>query len=230
MNPVRKAGVWTLDYLYAAYWQVREALFRTDADQYAAGADGRVPVLLLPGVYETWQFMRPIAERMHDRGHPVHVVTGLGRNRHGVDAGAALVSAYLEEHDLRDVVIVAHSKGGLIGKFVMLRHDPEGRVATMVAVSTPFSGSAYARYIPIRSIRAFSPRDGITLMLAANEAVNAKIVSVFGLFDPHIPGGSRLPGARNVQLDSSGHFRVLQSPQLLGLIDEVLENSVRGAT
>lgn len=227
MNPLHKAGVWALDYAYAAYWQVREAVFRADALQYATATDGRVPVLLLPGVYETWQFMRPIADRMHRRGHPVHVVTGLGRNRGSVDASAALVSDYLEEHDLRDVVIVAHSKGGLIGKFVMLRHDPEGRVASMVAVSTPFSGSRYARYLPIRSLRAFSPKDAITLMLAGNEEVNARIVSVFGPFDPHIPGGSSLPGARNVLLDSSGHFRVLRSAQLLDLIDEVLEGSVR---
>ncbi len=227
MNPLHKAGVWALDYAYAAYWQVREAVFRADALQYATATDGRVPVLLLPGVYETWQFMRPIADRMHRRGHPVHVVTGLGRNRGSVDASAALVSDYLEEHDLRDVVIVAHSKGGLIGKFVMLRHDPEGRVASMVAVSTPFSGSRYARYLPIRSLRAFSPKDAITLMLAGNEDVNARIVSVFGPFDPHIPGGSSLPGARNVLLDSSGHFRVLRSAQLLDLIDEVLEGSVR---
>ncbi len=227
MNPLHKAGVWALDYAYAAYWQVREAVFRADALQYATATDGRVPVLLLPGVYETWQFMRPIADRMHRRGHPVHVVTGLGRNRGSVDASAALVSDYLEEHDLRDVVIVAHSKGGLIGKFVMLRHDPQGRVASMVAVSTPFSGSRYARYLPIRSLRAFSPKDAITLMLAENEDVNARIVSVFGPFDPHIPGGSSLPGARNVLLDSSGHFRVLRSAQLLDLIDEVLEGSVR---
>ncbi|MGX9900072.1 hypothetical protein ACW0JT_09395 [Arthrobacter sp. SA17] len=32
---------------------------------------------------------------------------------------------------------------------------------------------------------------------------------MFGPFDPHIPEGSILPGARNIKLDVPGHFRIL---------------------
>ena len=40
-------------------------------------------------------------------------------------------------------------------------------------------------------------------------------MSVFGPFDPHIPGGSHLPGAAaNVELATPGHFRVLADPAL----------------
>ena len=44
--------------------------------------------------------------------------------------------------------------------------------------------------------------------------VNRRIVSVYGLFDPHIPGGSHLEGARNVQLGTRGHFLPLSDPRV----------------
>ncbi len=45
---------------------------------YAAGSAR--PVVLVPGVYERWQFLRPIADALAARGHPVHVIPELGIN------------------------------------------------------------------------------------------------------------------------------------------------------
>ena len=38
---------------------------------------------------------------------------------------------------------------------------------------------------------------------------NARITSVYAVFDTLIPGGSELTGAENVRLDLGGHFRIL---------------------
>src|SRR5690606_25865243 len=100
--------------------------------------------------------------------HPVHVVTGLGRNRMAVPDGAVAAARYLRENDLRGVIIVAHSKGGLIGKHLMTLEDPEGRVARLIAIATPFAGSRYARFLPGRTIRAFLPTDTALTMLAGH--------------------------------------------------------------
>jgi pimeloyl-ACP methyl ester carboxylesterase len=212
MNMPGKARAWLLDYLYAAFWQVH-AVFRPGTpDRYRDGA--RQPVLLLPGIYETWQFMRPLAEELHDLGHPVHVVTDLGRNRAEVADAAHIVSAVLAARDLQDVIIVAHSKGGLIGKYLMMQADVAGRVDRMVAIASPFSGSSLARYTVLPSLRAFAPNNAMIRLLGKERAVNARITSIYGLFDPHIPGGSMLPGATNVQLDVAGHFRIMGDPGL----------------
>ena len=144
-------------------------------------------------LWETWHFLKPLVEHLHRAGHPVHVLANLGWNGGTVDAAAALTVEHLREHDLTDAVVVAHSKGGLIGKAAMLDAVDGGRIRAMAAISTPFSGSIYARYAPIRTIRAFSPRDPTTLRLAANLEVNARITSIYGAFDPHIPGGPSCP-------------------------------------
>jgi pimeloyl-ACP methyl ester carboxylesterase len=157
---------------------------------------------------------------LHGAGHPVHVVTLLQRNRLEVPAAARFVAEHIAAAGLNDAVIVAHSKGGLIGKYVMLALDPDRRIDRMIAVCTPFSGSRYARYLLIPSLRIFSPRNALTLQMAREEAVNHRISSIYGNFDPHIPEGSVLPGARNIRVPVAGHFRILGHAETVGAILE----------
>ena len=226
MGVIAKAWWWGLDYLYVSYWQVRGALVRVDPARYLLADAMKPPIVVLPGIYETWQFLRPLADQLSEAGHPVHVVAGLGRNARTVAASAPIVADYLREHDLRDVTILAHSKGGLIGKYLMLRCDPEGRVARMVAIATPFSGSVYARLMLLPSLRAFSPRNATTLMLAASRGVNSRITSIYGSFDPHIPAGSELSGATNIRLDVAGHFRIIGDRQLQDAVALAVKSAV----
>jgi hypothetical protein len=154
----------------------------------------------------------------------VFVVPELGTNLGVLSEGAATVEGVLEARDLRNVVIVAHSKGGLIGKLVMVGEGSTPRVERMVAICTPFAGSRYAQYLPIRALRDFSPSDPAGLSLRADESVNSRIVSVFGPFDPHIPEGSTLPGATNRLVAKGGHFRGLSDPEVRAI---VLEEAAR---
>ncbi|MGF0114731.1 esterase/lipase family protein [Promicromonospora sp. Marseille-Q5078] len=179
-------------------------------------------VVLVPGVWEPWSFLRPLAELLLAHGVAVHTVPELGYNSGPVVEGARTLGRILVERDLRDVVLVAHSKGGLIGKLAMLQHDPEGRIASMIAVNTPFSGSVYARWLPVRSLRAFVPSDATLVALTAEVEVNSRITSVHSFWDPHIPAGSSLDGAEEVVLPTPGHFRPLADPRLQALLLERL--------
>jgi alpha-beta hydrolase superfamily lysophospholipase len=219
VNVGRIARWWALDYVAAVRWQVGPLLRHHDATDYLTGTPGRRPVVVLPGIWETWRFLLPLVERLHRAGHAVHAVTSLRTNSATVDSSADVVETYLRDHDLQDVLIVAHSKGGLIGKEVMLRPGSGPRIRGMLAISTPFSGSVYARYLLLPSLRAFSPTDPTTVRLSADRRVNARITSVWAAFDPHIPGGSRLPGAENVRIEDGGHFRILRNPEVLALVD-----------
>lgn len=205
-----------LDYTYVVRRQADGVVRRGGDQAYRTAVKEGVPdVLLIPGLYERWQFLRPLAELLHARGHAVHVMLALGDNRAPITQGAALLGHDLVDRDLHDVVIVAHSKGGLIGKLAMLRQDPDARIRSMVAISTPFAGSVYARWVPLSAVRAFGPTDATLVSLAAEAAVNSRITSVYSRWDPHIPAGSSLDGATNVELATPGHFRVLTDPALV---------------
>jgi triacylglycerol lipase len=195
--------------------------FGPDPVERYPGGD-RAPVLLLPGVYETWQFLRPVADLLYGLGHPIHTLRELGYNRRHIGASATLAQAYLDANELRGVILLGHSKGGIIGKRMMVADDAAGRIAHLIAVCSPFGGSSLARLAPNPALRAFHPRNALLLELAREQTVNARITSFYPRLDPLIPGGSRLEGAENVELSMVGHFRPLTSPQLFSEIERVV--------
>lgn len=225
------------DYAYVLVRQVAGVLGRRGGPPVAAPPPQEreavgavpVPVVLVPGVYESWTFLRPLGAALAAAGHPVHVLPALGYNRGPIpDAARALRDLVVAER-LTGVVVVAHSKGGLVGKLAMASEDPDGRIAGMVAIATPFAGSPYARWVPLRAVRAFVPTDAALVALSAERAVNARIASVYSRFDPHIPGCCAIPGAAaNVELATPGHFRLLADPRLPGVVlEQVARLSVR---
>lgn len=192
--------------------------------QSAYRSGGRSPVLLIPGVYETWHFLRPLADRLNAQGHPIHILRELGYNRLSIAASAGLAETYLRQHGLSEVVIIGHSKGGLIAKQLMVSlldaADEESlrMVAQLITVNSPFGGSSLARWAPTPTLRAFAPRNSTVLTLAANLVVNSRITSIYSRLDPLIPSGSALAGAHNVELPLVGHFRPLASRALFDVV------------
>jgi len=211
---ITNGWAWFLDYCYVAYWQVYGFTFRINPATYSVLDEGhkKAPIILIPGIYENWQFMKPVADSLHNAGHPIYIIQGLGYNTGDVDKMAALIDVFVNEHNLNNCIIVAHSKGGLIGKYLLTSLNSKNSFKGMVALNTPFSGSLYAYLMPLKSTRIFIPNSPILSLLTANTEVNKNITSIYGIFDPHIPKGSFLEGAHNVQLQTKGHFRVMKQP------------------
>lgn len=210
----REALWWAQDYGFAARAWVSSHLGGADAGSFAEGT-GR-PVLIVPGIYENWRFLTPLIRGLHASGHPIHVLADLGHNVRPITTGAEVVRSYLDANDLRGVALVAHSKGGLIGKLAMtMELGDQARIAALVAICTPFGGARLARYLPWPGLRPLVPGHPTLVELAAAQAVNARVTSIYGTFDPHIPEGSVLPGATNIELPVAGHFRILAQPETL---------------
>ena len=223
---VRKLWGWVLDYAYVTYWWLRAFFGRSSPDRYLHPATGpKPPILIIPGVYESWRFMQPVAEHLFRAGHPVHVLDKLGFNTGAIPAMAEIVQEDLQRLDLTDVIVVAHSKGGLIAKSALAEPDIVRRVRRVIAVNTPFGGSRYAYLFLIRSVRMFTPTGPVIRALQANLVLNGLISSVYSVFDPHIPETSHLEGAENIVLPSIGHFRPIAAPDTLRMVDAIIARS-----
>jgi pimeloyl-ACP methyl ester carboxylesterase len=205
---LRRLAYWALDYVFALEWQIR-SLSRRRPPAYHQGRPGKAPIILIPGVYEPWPYLLPLAQSLHQAGHPVYFVQELGYHTMQIPAAAETVRRLIDRHCLRDAVLIAHSKGGLVGKYALAHLNSDDAIARLIAIAAPFSGSVYASFWIIPAVRVFSPRSPIIRELVANAAANTKIISIYGQFDPHIPGGSYLEGATNIELPVMGHFRIL---------------------
>lgn len=232
MNPLlNKARIWAVDYLDAAAVHTRSVLKWRVPDAFSTGEPGKPTIVLIPGVYERWSFLRPIAERLNASGYPISVVHGLGYNRRPVVETSERLARALERVSSNPAgrLIVAHSKGGLVGKHLLVTRRDDLQLLGLVAVCTPFGGSRYARYVLGQTLRAFIPTNETIVSLGNNSSVNAHIVSIFGGFDPHVPDGSMLVGATNVQVAADGHFRILHRPETLDAVSDAVELLVRSS-
>ncbi|HJP81773.1 MAG TPA: hypothetical protein VJ841_05245, partial [Candidatus Saccharimonadales bacterium] len=205
---------WILDYLYIGFWQLRAPFRKGSIETYLQPSwnPAHTQIILLPGIYERWEFMRPIADALLAAHYSVHVIEGLGYNAGTVEQAASIVEQYVASNNLKRCVIVAHSKGGLIGKYLLSFSKEKEQLLGMVSLNTPFNGSRYAYALPFASLRIFIPTSPLLTLLSKEETVNSHVYSLYSTFDPHIPGGSALVGAHNIQLPTYGHFRPVKDP------------------
>lgn len=193
---------------------------RAPTDGVATGRQ----VVVLPGILENPRYLTPLVTRLRAEGNRVTVVDSLGFNLHRLDASVERTLSELTRARVRDAVIVAHSKGGLIGKALLLDPRSEGLLVGMVAVATPFAGSLlWARAQRNTAVNAsplglFHPEHPDLARLHAACAVNPRIVSLAPRYDQVVPGGSHLEGAGNETLPVAGHFRAVRDPACLTVI------------
>jgi pimeloyl-ACP methyl ester carboxylesterase len=225
MNRLDALGWLARDYAYAIVRQFAVLGARRAPAHWRVGDPDKPDVVLLPGVYEHWSFLRPLGDMLNAAGHRVVPVHGMRWNRRPIVETSASLARALSRVPAPAAgrVIVAHSKGGLVGKLLLLGDEADALgVRGVVAIATPFAGARRAQLFRDPSIRALLPSDETIVMLGSAASVNSRIVSIFGTYDPHVPDGSVLDGATNVRVPVAGHFRVLgEQETALAVLDGV---------
>ncbi|MGO1383652.1 MAG: esterase/lipase family protein [Arachnia sp.] len=179
-----------------------------------------IPVVLLPGILERSTYLAPLGRFLAGQGHPVHVIDALGWNLATIDDSVEFCLKVLRDQDVHGAVFVAHSKGGLIGKALLLDPRVGDAAIGLIAIATPFAGSTFGgplQKLPLvegSPLGLFLPGSPDIERLAENDDVNSNIVSLAPAWDQMIPGGSELRGAINVTLEGRGHFRPVNDPRV----------------
>lgn len=243
---MHKLKDWLVDYVHLLRGGVAMYVHREPPKHYL---DFILPhksaVILLPGFLEKWGFMKTLGDYISLHGHPTYIVPNLGYNitdipsgaktvrliilqalpkigHHlpNVHASAKLIHDLLNKYDIEQAVFVAHSKGGLVGKYYLIHLNQDKRVRGMVAIATPFAGSALAKLVPHSSFQELAAGNAIIQDLEKNLTVNSQIISIYPKFDNHIwtPGASYLEGGENIEVSISGHHKVLFDKQTKELV------------
>jgi triacylglycerol lipase len=231
MMPHKKIGAWLVDYGYALRGTLVSMVHRTPPHDYLGHrVVGKDPVVLIPGILNQWGFMKNLGDKISLAGHPVYVLPELGYNTASIAKSAGIIRSLIEKEDLTGVVLVAHSKGGLIGKYVLSHLNADSRVLGVIAVATPFSGSALANVIPHDSFKELRSGSEVIEGLEAHQAENARIISIIPEYDNHIwaDEGSFLDGAlENVQVPVKGHHKVLFSRIVIEAVLASIEKIIK---
>lgn len=230
---MKNIGAWLIDYAYMIKGGIGMYAHRNPPKHYLGYVlEDKNPVILIPGVFWRWGFLKQLGDRISLQGHPVYIVQKLGNNLKTISDSAALVREIIDENNLRNVVLIAHSKGGIIGKYLMVHLNSDQKVKGMISVATPYSGSLMSKLLPIRAVKGELNVDSSVIRdLSSHKDVNPKIISISPVFDNHVwsKEGSFLKGAKNITVNVKGHHKIVFSKEVEDLTFQYLKQFSNGA-
>ena len=188
----------------------------------------RLPLLLVHG-YQcnrgTWLWMRARLEAAGWTVATLNLEPVYGSIDDYADRIERRVAEVLEATGAPQLVLVAHSMGGLACRAYLRRHGSE-KVAQLVTLGSPHGGTLLA---PLGFGRnAFQMRIGGDWLrdLASGDRLPEQSVSILSYQDNYVfppAQASRLDGARLVELGGVSHLAMVVSPTILRVLREVLE-------
>lgn len=216
MNLLSDIRVALADGVYAAGMQVRSRLDPREAQEIGPD-DAEVLALAVPGAWDSWHFMEPLARNLADRGIRVSFVPELGHHVMPVAESVPIVRAALDELMLeaegRPVVVLGHSKGGIVSLRVLAERIPKNvdQPRGLVALSTPFGGTAWANRTRLSAVKELRLGSDSVAQVEKDALSGVKIVSIRPARDPHITSRFVPSGARRLRIRSAGHFQTLST-------------------
>lgn len=214
---------WIVDYFYLLLGNLSMLIHKKPPEHYLGFViDKKAPIILIPGISNKWGFLKHLGDKISLKGHPVYIVNKLKFNLFDIRTSAKIVREIIDKNNLRKVIIVGHSKGGLIGKYFLVHENKDEKVKGLIAIATPFSGSQLASQIPGKAYKELAPESKIIGELNSHKEVNSKIVSIMPEFDNHVwsEKGSRLEGALNIAVPIKGHHKIVFDK---GIINKIIE-------
>jgi len=178
--------------------------------------EGKVPVILIPGVLAKWTFLKSLGDKISLEGHPVYVISDLKYNLFSIPESAKILKKVIDDikkdnKEFQNACIVAHSKGGLIGKYFLIHFNDDKSISKMISLATPYSGSGMAKLLPLEPMKELQNDSLIIKDIKNNINVNHMITSIIPEYDNHVwaEEGSYLDGAKNIKVNIHGHHKIV---------------------
>lgn len=211
---------WRLDWQVSMRTHAQRVLAGgKDPNEYRQPEEAKAPTaILLPGIWEPWENLSNWGRALFALGWDVRFIPELDLQLGSLAELSKILTDYLQKNDLLEVLVVAHSKGGLVTKAAMV--SEEGwRIDHLIACGTPFEGAPIAVVPPeIMQTKTLVPGSEELVELSSQTDVNKKITAVQAKWDQNVPANPHLPGAQIVTVDVTGHNALLHAPEVIAQI------------
>jgi len=148
--------------------------------------DNKIAIVLIPGIFEKWSYVKNLGDTISRVGYPVYIAPSLRYNLFNIPLSAEILHSTILKNEISknsEIIFVAYSKGGLIGKYFMTHHNKDNKILGMVTISTPFSGSNIVKYIPLDPFTELNTNSKIIHELNKEKSINQKIISIYPKYD-----------------------------------------------
>lgn len=175
---------------------------------------GKGAVILIPGYGGTFSFFTNIGNYLNDLGWKVKLFAGF-KSLEKIDVLAKKLAQEIINSEENQLVLLAHSKGGLVAKKMMDDYEEANKKVKMaICFSTPWKGSIIGQ-LRVMNLEEMRPNDSLIKEIAKKNKNNKKIISFYSKVDDRVLPNKNLllEGARNIRIEIVGHSRILESKQ-----------------
>lgn len=178
-------------------------------------------VILFYGLNGHWTDLRTIGIHLNKMGYKIIVINYNSRN--SLQNISDTFVNYINQNNLNNIVLLAHSKGGLVARNLYENSTLKYRISKCILISTPNNGTVIG-YLGAISLNELKPNSKFISDLNAKSKRNSEIYNFYSKFDNHIIPNRNLilDGAMNKMLNINGHTRILESPLLIENIKTIL--------
>lgn len=212
---------WFREYFYFIYRFFFSITHRVP-ERWSVGDRGEV--VFIPGFGARATYYWELCDFLNQHGYTVITIPALGQSLRKVASEARIMARALSAlNHTKDVVFVAHSKGGVTVKYI-LDHHPEIQVKKCITLGAPFGGT-YLSCLSIYHLDELMPRSSLIQKVQKININNHLIHQIVPRIDNHvIPYTSLLlSGAQIHKTSVVGHTLLSQEPEALMKVVELLE-------
>ncbi len=211
--------------------------------------DGKIPVLLLYGFFSSRRSLTALERLLSHRGYEVFSFNlgglfGVFFTRSIIETAQFIdykIKRQIDRYDFKEIHIVAHSKGGFVALWWLLKMGGTAYCKTLITLGTPFRGSPLT-WLALLTPVGFIFRDmwqmkpGSSFLKELHQAPippSLKITNIYSYKDKVAKGPSgiffsekALPGTINpVMIDDVGHFEFLRNRKVADHIAQILKSA-----
>lgn len=208
------------EYKLIAKTKTLRTVYKNPPENWKEGTKG--DIVIVPGWHESWHAFLFLANNLNDNGYKIHVIENFITTNKCAEL-AKLVADKVTQIDSTNIILLAHSKGGIVAKYALDNHSIiKNNVYKIITIASPFKGT-YTGYLSFHNIDELLPDSNIITQLIP-EVSNSKVFNFYPKWDNHIiPNKNlRLDGAHNKVIDINGHTRIMEAAELITSLLKIL--------
>jgi pimeloyl-ACP methyl ester carboxylesterase len=189
------------------------------------GPGSKLPVLFIHGIFHNRSTFAWLKQRLYSKGFRQFKEVNLLTSIHPIPRLAEQVARetrlLIKKYNVPQVDIIAHSMGGVIGRYFVQLLGGDGLVRNLITLGTPHRGTEWSRYSIIPHIRELTPQSRtLELLNDCPPPKHTRAIAVSGDLDIVIrpKDCTWWDGVRNIHLSRVGHAGLLFSTRVLDII------------
>jgi len=211
-----------LEYLLIAYKQL-EPIFKPQPSIKWQNCH-KGTIILIQGLHESWTFLESIGNHFNQKGYKILTIPQIKTNTIPTLEAVKICKRFIEKQNLINLIIIAHSKGGIVARYLLQDLTIANRIDKVISIATPYKGSRLVAILP--NAHDLSPDSPTIKTIQIPLSGENKTYNFYPIFDNHIiPNDSLiLPSIHNHKINIVGHTRILEANQTLESIRKILQN------